>query len=72
VKTTLLEYGRFATSRTTDESSNSGADNSSNSGVRKDSDSRIMESLISSMHSETGKIWAAFVGSIVGTQSQNI
>jgi hypothetical protein len=72
VKTTLLEYGRFATSRTTDESSNSGAHNSTNSGVRKDSDSRIMESLISSMHSETGKISAAFVGSIVGAQSDEI
>ncbi len=30
-----------------------------------------MESLISSMHSETGKIPAAFVESIVGAQSEN-
>lgn len=77
VRTTLLEYGRFATSRTTDESTagsagSHGSDNSSAVSVRKDSDSRIMESLIESMHSETGKISAALVGSIVGAQSDEI
>jgi len=72
VKTTLLEYGSFATSRTSNESSNTSSDNSKDVGPRKDSDSRIMESLISSMHSESGKISAAFVGSIVGAQSEEI
>ena len=66
IRTTLLEYGITgisgeSTDKTTEQTVG-----------RKDSDTRMVESLMNSMHSESGKISAAFVGSIVGAQSEEI
>lgn len=74
VRTTLLEYGVTGLTHITGDSSSGAADNSADqaSTARKDSDTRIVETLMNSMHSESSKISAAFVGSIVGAQSEEI
>ena len=74
VRTTLLEYGVTGLAHVTQDSdSTSGTDKSSEqTPKRKDSDTRMVETLMNSMHSESSKISAAFVGSIVGAQSDEI
>ncbi|XP_054166308.1 coiled-coil domain-containing protein 93-like [Oppia nitens] len=71
VRTTLLEYGSTAGKEM---STKTGTDRSSESESieQNDSESQLRDQLMSSMLAETHKISAAFVGSIVGTQSDEI
>ncbi|CAG2108892.1 unnamed protein product [Medioppia subpectinata] len=72
VRTTLLEYGFIGKSSASDITSGADKSGEQTDNRKNGSDSQLTDSLMTSMQTESNKISAAFVGSIVGAQSEEI